>query len=335
MEFNFKEFKKLYIASFVLLCVNLLGVIGYSVIEGYNWTDALYMTIITISTVGFQEVEPLSIEGRYFTSFLIITSFVTFAYSIGAISSYVIDGEFRRQLTKIRKVKNIKKLENHVIVCGYGRNGKQIVNDLANSGQEYLIIENDHEIISEVIHDDCLNYIEGDATNDETLVDAGIHRAKALISTLPNDAGNVFVVLTAREMNKSLLIISRASKNSTYEKLKMAGANNVVMPDKVGGSHMASLVIKPDVVEFFNHLTGQDNNISLEEITYDSLPKEFKNKSIGDLHVRKRSGANIVGLKNKDGEYVLNPTAETIITEGSKLFVLGMRNQIEDLLKWT
>jgi len=303
-------------------------------IEEYNWSESLYMTIITISTVGFQEVRPLSDAGRKFTSILIVISFGTFAYAIGAISSYVIDGEFRRQLSKIRKFKKIKKLENHVIVCGYGRNGKQIVHELQSFGQEYIVIENDHEIIAEVIRDDCHNYIEGDATQDELLLEAGIKRAKALITTLPNDAGNVFVVLTAREMNDNLLIISRASKDTTYEKLKMAGANNVVMPDKVGGSHMASLVMKPDVVEFFNHLSGQDNNISLEEITYDSLPEEFKNKSIGDLHIRRRSGANIVGLKNKEGDYVLNPSAETVISEGSKLFVLGMKNQIEDLKKW-
>ena len=159
-------------------------------------------------------------------------------------------------------------------------------------------------------------------------------RAKALITTLPDDAENVFVVLTAREMNKDLVIISRATKDSSNKKLHFAGANNVVMPEKVGGTHMASLVTKPDVVEFLNNLSGQDNNISLEEISYDSLPLEFKNKSIKDLHIRKRSGANIIGLKNQEGEYILNPSPDTIICEGSKLFVLGMNQQIEDLKQW-
>ena len=135
-------------------------------------------------------------------------------------------------------------------------------------------------------------------------------------------------------MNNKLLIISRASRDTSDKKLRMAGANNVVMPDKVGGTHMASLVIKPDVVEFLNHLSGQDENISLEEISYDSLPTEFKNKSIEDLHIRKRSGANIVGLKNKEGKYILNPSPEEVIGEGSKLFVLGMKHQVEKLLKW-
>ena len=292
------------------------------------------MTIITISTVGFQEVRSLSDGGRIFTLFLIIISLGTFAYAISVISSYVIDGEFRRHLLELRKVKKIRELQNHTIICGYGRNGKQIVQELEANGENYVLIEKEPEVINEAVADNCRNYIEGEATDDEVLIEAGIERAKSLITTLPEDADNVFVVLTAREMKKDLLIISRASKDSSDRKLKMAGANNVVMPDKVGGSHMASLVIKPDVVEFLNILSGQDDNISLEEITYDSLPSEFKNKSIGDLHIRKRSGANIVGLKNKDGKYVLNPSPEEIICEGSKVFVLGMKDQIEKLVKW-
>ena len=332
--FYYNKFKKLYIAFFIILCICFIGNIGYITLEGYNFGEAFYMTIITISTVGYQEIRPLSEEGRYFTSFLIVTSLGTFAYAISVISSYLIDGELKKHILELRKLKKIEKLENHIIVCGYGRNGKQIVQELQESGEEYVLIEKNTEVIEEALNDNCKNYIEGEATDDNVLIEAKIDRAKALITTLPDDADNVFVVLTARGMNDNLLIISRASKDSSDQKLRMAGANNVVMPDKVGGTHMASLVIKPDVVEFFNLLTGQDENISLEEITYESLPSEFKNKSIQDLHVRRRSGANIVGLKNKEGNYVLNPSPETIICEGSKVFVLGMKNQIEDLLKW-
>jgi voltage-gated potassium channel len=303
-------------------------------IEDYDFHDAFFMTIITISTVGFQIVKPLSVEGRYFTAFLIVTSFGTFAYGASIISSFLLDGDFRKHFMQLKKIKRIKELEDHIIICGYGRNGKQILHELKTANQKYILIENNSEIIKSLSKEGIGSFLEGNATEDHVLINAGIKNAKAIITTLPDDAENVFVVLTAREMNKDLLIISRASKDTSDKKLRMAGANNVVMPDKVGGTHMASLVMKPDVVEFFNHLTGQDNNISLEEITYDSLPAEFKNKSIEDLHVRKRSGANIVGLKTKDGEYKLNPTPETLICEGSKLFVLGMVNQIEDLKKW-
>ncbi len=330
----YKKFKKLYIAFFIVVLICIVGVLGFSIIEGYSFGDALFMTIITISTVGYQVVQPLSETGRYFTMLLIVFSFGTFAYALTAISLYLIDGEFRKNLLELRKVKKIKKLENHVIICGYGRNGKQIVQELEESGQQYVLIEKDPEVINEAISENCDNYLEGEATEDAILIEAGIHRAKALITTLPEDADNVFVVLTAREMNSNLLIISRASKDSSDKKLKMAGANNVVMPDKVGGTHMASLVIKPDVVEFLNHLSGQDENISLEEISYDSLPAEFKNRSIAELHIRKRSGANIIGLKNKEGKYILNPSPDELICEGTKVFVLGMKNQVDKLLKW-
>ncbi len=332
--FRFREFKKLYYTLIILSIICLVGVLGFMILEGYSFSEALFMTIITISTVGYQVVRPLSENGQYFTILLIVTSFGTFAYAAGIISSYLLDGDFRRHFSELKKIRNIKTLEDHIIICGFGRNGKQIVHELGMVGQKFILIERSSETLDSLGLDKEFVYLEGDATDDQVLINAGIKRAKALITTLPDDADNVFVVLTAREMNKDLLIISRASKDSSDKKLRMAGANNVVMPDKVGGTHMASLVMKPDVVEFFNHLTGQDNNISLEEITYESLPREFRNKSIEDLHVRKRSGANIVGLKTKEGEYILNPSPQTRINEGAKLFVLGMVDQIEDLLKW-
>lgn len=331
---NHSPFKKLYYALAILLLIICTGIIGYFLIEDYSFSESFYMTIITISTVGFQEIRPLSESGRYFTAFLIITSFGTFAYAAGVLSTFLLDGDFRKHFTELKKIKRIKSLENHIIICGYGRNGKQIIHELESQKVEFLVIEKDAELIEHLRIDGYEHFLEGDATDDELLINAGVKKAKALITTLPDDAENVFVVLTARQMNPDLQIISRASKDTSDTKLRMAGANNVVMPDKVGGTHMASLVIKPDVVQFYNLLSGQDNNISLEEIAYESLPKEFQNKSIADLHVRHRSGANIVGLKTRDGEYVLNPSPETVITEGSKLFVLGMVDQIEDLLKW-
>ena len=332
--YGYSQFKKLYIALIVLLLVVVSGITGFAVIEGYTFEEALYMTVITVSTVGFQEVRPLSSLGRIFTLSLIIVSFGIFAYSLTAISTYLIDGEFRKFLVNRNKNQKIRKLENHVIICGFGRNGNQIANELQESNQEFLVIDKlrDDMDFSDDIHK--IHHLIGDATEDRVLIDAGINRAKAIITTLPDDADNVFVVLTARQMNPNLLIISRASIESSYRKLRMAGADNVVMPDKVGGTHMASLVLKPDVIEFFNHLSGQNSNISLEEITYQGLPGEFKNRSIRDLEVRKRCGANIIGLKSSDGKYTINPNADSIITEGTKIFVLGTKSQLEELQKW-
>ena len=169
--------------------------------------------------------------------------------------------------------------------------------------------------------------MEGNATDDEVLISAGLSRAKALITTLPEDADNVFVVLTAREKNPGLKIISRASNDGSETKLKRAGADNVIMPDKIGGTHMAALVTKPDVLELLDHITGRIN-IKLEEISFNNLPEKYKDKSIRDLEVRNRTGANIIGLKTAEGEFVINPSPDMKMMPDAKLFVLGTAEQV-------
>lgn len=331
--YGFGHLSRLKVALLILLLIIVGSTLGFMLIEGYTFNEAFYMTIITISTVGFQEIRPLSVAGRYFTATLIVFSFGTFAYSISAVYTYLINGELRRYFLEIRKQKRILNMNKHVIICGFGRNGRQVAHDLKRMNQEFLVIERDEESFNELT-EPLKHYIVGDATLDHVLMDAGIERAAALITTLPEDADNVFVVLTAREINPQLRIISRASVDSSDQKLKRAGANNVVMPDKVGGTHMATLLMKPDVIEFYDLVTNQENDITLEEITYESLPSEFKNRSISELEIRKRCGANIVGLKTSTGSYVLNPAPTEKITEGSKLFVLGMKEQIETLKQW-
>jgi voltage-gated potassium channel len=175
-------------------------------------------------------------------------------------------------------------------------------------------------------------FIEGDATKDEILLEAGIQKASALITTLPNDAANVFVVLTARELKPDLKIISRASEDSSENKLRRAGANNVIMPDKIGGTHMATLVTRPDVLEFIDHITGRIN-IRLEEIKCNNLPENLRGKSIRELEIRNKTGANVIGYKTSDGEYIINPGPEMMMKPDSKLFVLGTREQVENLMK--
>lgn len=292
------------------------------------------MTVITVSTVGFNEVKPLSFEGRIFTIALIMSSFGTFAYTITEVTKYVIDGEFRRLLLHFRVDRNIGKLKNHTIICGYGRNGKQAYQTLKEHGVECVVVEKDREIISELMESDEILYVEGDATHDEVLIRAGIEESRALIATLPADADNLFVVLTARVNNSKIKIISRASEDNSDTKLRHAGVDNVIMPDKVGGAHMAQLVVKPDVVEFIDMLTGQARvDTHIEEIKCSRLPKSHIGKSIHELNIRKNWGANIVGFKTSGGEYVFNPTPGTLIQEGSKLFVLGTSAQINNMKK--
>lgn len=290
------------------------------------------MTVITISTVGFTEVRPLSLEGRIFTIFLILGSFGTFAYTITEVTKYVVDGEFRRLLLHIRVDRTINKLKNHTILCGYGRNGRQAYQTLIENGVDCVVVEKDKDIISGLMEKSRILFIEGDATQDEVLIRAGIKDARALISALPNDADNLFVVLTARVNNAKLKIISRASEDNSDTKLHHAGVDNVIMPDKVGGAHMAQLVIKPDVVEFIDMLTGQSKaDTHIEEVPCDLLPGSYIGQTIGELNVHGNWGANIVGFKTSGGEYVFNPTPQTRIQEGSKLFVLGTSKQITDM----
>jgi voltage-gated potassium channel len=329
--FKIKYFTKLYVALLLILAMISIGILGYILIEKYTFLEAFYMTIITIATVGFQEVHPLSDVGKIFTAFLIITSFGTFAYAISAITKYVVEGEFNYYY-KFYKVNNtISKLNNHVVICGYGRNGKQAATALHMNKQNFVIIEKS-EVLAEQIKEQGFLCIQGDCTQDDILNKSGIANARALITTLPIDADNLFVVLTARSINSKLTIISRASDDNSDKKLKIAGANNVIMPDKIGGAHMASLVIKPDVIEFIDHITGQGGpNINLEEIIFSELPEQLRNHTIKDLEIRNKSGANIIGYKTADGEYVINPSADTKIIPGAKLFVLGTPQQVAKL----
>jgi voltage-gated potassium channel len=327
-----KPFKQ-FILPFLLMSVLIvIGTFGYMLIEGYHLLDAFYMTIITVATVGYGEVEPLSAGGKIFTSFLIMTSFGTFAYAVSTITRFVVDGEFNQLFKQQQLSAAIEQLTDHVIICGYGRNGRQAAQVLKKHDKRFVVIEKNPDLTETINHRYKDLVLSGDSTQDEILIKAGILRAKALITTLPADADNMFIVLTARNLNPKLTIISRASDDGSDSKIKIAGADNVIMPDKVGGAHMASLVMKPDVMEFIDHVTAQggDNN-NLEEITFSNLPEHLRNKTLRDLEIRNKSGANIIGFKTADGNYIINPNADTQIIPEAKIFVLGTPDQIKKL----
>lgn len=329
---HFHFIRKLRIAALMILGNLLFGIIGFMAIEGYTFSDAFYTTIIILSTVGLEVVQTLSAEGRWFVSVLIVVSIIIFTYGISQITSYIMEGEVQRYLKLKKILKMIDKIQGHVIVCGYGRNGKQACKQLKAHNQTFVIIENSEKGIEELKENDEFLFIQGDATRDEVLLEAGIEKASALITTLPSDAANVFVVLTARELRSDIKIISRASEVSSEGKLRRAGADNVIMPDKIGGSHMATLVTRPDVLEFIDHITGMVN-IRLEEIIINKLKEKYRGKTIRELEVRNRTGANIIGFKTGEGEYIINPSPDTIMKPDSKLFVLGTSEEVEELTK--
>ena len=324
-----KHYKHILLPLYLIIIITIIGTIGYRFLCGYPLVDAFYMTIITIATVGYGEVHTLDSSGRIFTAFLIIVSFGTFAYAVASLTRFVLDGEFNK-LFKIRKLNaTIEKMSDHVIICGYGRNGRQAAQVLKKHKQRFIVVEKDTILTNSMQHQYSDLVINADAILDETLMKAGILRAKALITTLPIDADNLFIVLTARNLNPKLTIISRASEDNSDTKLKIAGADNVIMPDKVGGAHMASLVMKPDVLEFVDYIVGQGSDaINLEEITFENIPEQLRHKTLKDLEIRVKSGANIIGFKTATGEYIINPSADTKIIPDAKIFVLGTGDQI-------
>jgi len=291
------------------------------------------MTVITVSTVGFGEVEMLSDVGRLFTSFLIISTFGTFAYTFSNVTRYIISGKYRIYFKNYKVMNELELLSGHVIVCGYGRNGKQAIKSLRAHKEQFVVIESDGDLVTQVQDtDEEILIIAGDATDDSILIKAGVQRAKAIIATLPKDADNLFVVLSSRELNKRLNIISRASDDRSEHKLKIAGANNVILPDSVGGSHMAMLVMTPDLMEFLDHisLTGMDES-TLVEIRFNNLPADFEHKNIIEIEKRYQTGARIIGFKTPENEIIVNPSSETELVPKSKLFVLGNPDQIKRL----
>ena len=313
---------------FLVFSIILLGVAGYMILSDYSFVDALYMTVITITTVGFGEVQPFTPEEKIFTVFLILTSITVFGYAVSIFSEYLVSGKLFEQFKHRKVEKKIKSLKGHTIVCGFGRNGKQAILKLKNYNQQFVVVEKDKEIAAELDVNNLLN-IQGDATLDETLLRAGIKNATTLITALPSDADNLFVVLTANQLNSTCKIISRASNESSYSKLKIAGASNVIMPDKLGGDHMASLVVTPDVIEFVDRLTIEgETTANLEEIAVDDLPKKYINKTILDLDLRRETGCTVIGIRTPDRDYIINPEAETALTIGSSLIVLGRPEQI-------
>ena len=329
-----KLLSRIYFALFLLVVIFLVGISGFIFFEDYSLVEAFYMTVITVSTVGFSEVNALSDNGRLFTAFLIITSFGIFAYAISVITTYVLSGEFRNYYKDYKVNKSVENISGHIILCGYGRNGRQAAQSLKVHGEKFVVIEKDSTITERMRNEkECL-FVEGDSTLDEVLEKARITQAKAVITTLPNDADNLFVVLSARQKNPELNIISRASHNTSYNKLKVAGANSVIMPDIVGGDHMASLVTNPDVMEFLDMISiGGSHDINLEEIAYNELPNDKRFKTIRELSAAYQTGCMIVGFKTNEGEFVINPSADTELVPNSKLFVLGKVEQIKELNK--
>jgi voltage-gated potassium channel len=318
-----KQPVSLFTPLFVMLLISIAGITGYMLIEQYSFIDALYMTVISITTTGYTEVRPLSATGRTFTVILLISSFTTFAYALALITRYIASGELT-QYFKLRKMANqMDTISGHVILCGLGRSGHEAAITLKQHKVPFVVIEqNEERIRAYEAKDSSLLYVMGSATEDETLLRAGIKRAKALLTALPADADNVFIVLSARSLNDKLTIISRASQHSAHSKLRKAGADNIVMPDKIGGAHMASIVSRPDIMEFLDYLTGNVENGSMMDVKeIDTLTKDYRGHMLQQLINDHPNDGMVVAIKSTTG-FVVTPQPSLKLEAGMKLFFL-------------
>ncbi len=317
-------FKGLFTPLLLMGGLVVLGSAGYMIIEDYGFLEAVYMTIITVGSVGFQEVRPLHDAGRIFTIILIIVNLGLFTYFITLLSRYFFDLEFVKKYKIFKMENSIQKLQEHVIICGFGRNGRECAQVLHDNGIRFVILEEKLDDFTDVGFK--VNYfLKGNATKDEALLEAGVKNAKALITALPVDADNLFVVLSAKQLNPNLMIISRASQDSSVSKLKIAGAANVIMPDKIGGAHMATLVMLPDVVELLS-IMATKNNESFKIVEKVAQ----KNISLAELDLWNKTNCTILGIKDEDNLYTVNPPATHQIVPGQKIIIMGNEEQLKN-----
>jgi len=317
--------------SFCVLAVLVsLGIVGYMSIEGWRFLDALYMTIITLGTVGFKEVHDLSDPGKLFTVCLIIFGVSVLGYIVGSLAQIMFEGQFQRIIGRKKVEKMIDALADHYIICGYGRMGSLICREFAAKPLPFVVVEKTNEI-AERLKDEGYLYLLGDATNDETLLRAGIKRAKGLISVVTSDTENVYITLTARGLNPDLYILARSGEEGSDIKLKRAGANKVVSPYLIGGSRMAQAILRPNVVDFIEIATGREHlDLQMEEI---DIPSDsgFVGETLVSSGFRKETGVIIIGVKKPEGKMVFNPHSHTKLDANDTLIVLGEPLAIEKL----
>ena len=309
----------------LVLLVVAFGTIGYMTVEGWSFLDSLFMTVITITTVGFREVHELTPKGMVFTIILIVGGVGTALYAFTEGAKFLLEGEIRQLLGRKRLEKKIKELADHYIICGYGRMGRIIARELQEEGVRFVVIDKDPPSLEE--KEDVL-MIAGNATRDSSLLEAGIDRARGLISVLPNDSENLFVVLSARGLNPNILIVARAVEEGSEQKLLRAGATKVVSPYHIGGLRMAHTVLKPTVVDFIEFTTQRGNlELQMQEVTIQEgsrlIGMSLEACGIGD-----DLGVIIVAIKQASGETRFNPTHQSVIGAGDILIVLGETSKL-------
>lgn len=314
--------RHLRISLLLAVAIFVFGVIGYSLIEDWILIDAVYMTAITLSTVGYKEVHALSDSGRIFTVVLVIVGVGFTVYVAGAIVQFMVEVRIRTILGRRRLDRKINRMKNHFIICGYGRIGRVLCRDLKGNPIDLVVVDNDPENVSIMDQDNVL-YVSGDATDEDNLTKAGIERAKGLVAALGSDADNVFLVLTARQLNPELFIVARAGEVKSKSKLRAAGASKVESPYEMGAASMAQRIIRPTVTSFLDLAFAQQRtDIQMEEIPVSSDSK-LVNVMLKDSGIRQRFNLIIIAIKKDDDDMLFNPSFESRLQEGDTVIAVG------------
>ena len=326
-----KEKRKFLIILFSFILLIVLGTVGYMEILNLDFNEALYMTVITVSTLGYREVGGTTVVSMYFTMILIFLGLGLAGYIFTSMVNFFIDGELKEIWGRKNMENKILKLENHYILCGAGENGSYAVKQFKKSNVPFIVIDSDEHIVNSLLEEGVLAIL-GDATREETLEKARIKNANGLISSLPSDAANVFTVLTARQMNEDLYIVSRSIEKKAHEKLLRAGANNTISPNEIGGRRMASLMLRPNVISFLDVIThAGEITLDLEDVTI-FKGSDLINKSLRNSDIHQKTGLIVLALKKHNHkDLMFNPTSNEILGLGDSMIVLGTEEQVNKL----
>jgi voltage-gated potassium channel len=330
-----RVYSQAYVILALAVLILVIGVAGFTMIEDWSVVEALYMTVITITTVGFGEVKPLHTSGQIFTIFLVVCGVGIWAYGFGAFAKIILEGQFRSYFGRRRTERMIKSLKDHIIVCGFGRMGRLITREISREGVPFVVIEKDSDFFEDLRELDY-HYIGGDATEEEVLEAAGVDRAKTLITVLPSDAGNVYVTLSARALNPALHIICRAENPGDIDKMKRAGASKVISPYEMGGRSMAQAALRPNVLSFFEMATARRHEALAVEELVASERSSLAGKTLLESRIRERYGVSVIAYRSPTDEIVYNPPPDFEIKHGTVLLVMGkpdgLKNLAEELL---
>jgi voltage-gated potassium channel len=321
---------KIFKGVIILLVVLLIGTMGYMLIEKWTFLDSLYMTVITITTVGYREVGTVSETGRIFTIFIIFTGMGIIAYILGMVAQAMVDFQVREIFGRRKLGKKMQSLKDHYIICGYGRIGKIICKELTANKIPMVVIDNAPDI-DQSLEDEEIPFIHDDATGENVLLEAGIERAKGLISVVASDADNLFITMTARVLKPGLFILARADGEHTEKKLLRAGANKVAMPYLIGGHKMAQSIIKPAVTDFLEFTVhNRDMGLEMGELLV-SEKSRLNGLTLINSGIRKEMDVIIVAIRSDEGQMRFNPSSETRISAGDTLIALGKSDDLEKL----